>query len=107
MVCHRYDLIAYVLYVLYQNVNLQNIFHCDNAIQNFTVSYFSVICFNSYNKLCMAIFLLLYTVATVQLILPAIQSSFPLVSRGVMRSAASPYAAMHMVAGSRPVFVIA
>ena len=27
------------------------------------------------NKLCMAIFLLLYTVATVQLILPAIQSS--------------------------------
>ena len=29
------------------------------------------------------------------------------VSRGVMRSAASSYAAMHMVAGSRPVFVIA
>ena len=30
-----------------------------------------------------------------------------IVSRGVMRSAASSYAAMHMVAGSRPVFVIA
>ena len=29
------------------------------------------------------------------------------VSRGVKRSAASSYAAMHMVAGSRPVFVIA
>ena len=65
-------MIAYVLYVFYRNVNLLNIFHCDNAIQNFTVSYFSVICCNPCNKLCMATFLLLYSVATVQLILPAI-----------------------------------
>ena len=43
----------------------------------------------------------------VSLALSAIIYNILKVSRGIMRSAASSYAAMHMVAGSRPVFVIA
>ena len=38
---------------------------------------------------------------------PALQTLFVVVSRGAVRSAASSYAAMRMVAGSRPVLVIA